>query len=95
MANNTGKKWGGRAKGSQNKTTINAKNAIELCFTKLGGVDALHKWAVKNKGEFYKTIWIKILPHTIAGDKDNPLQINHTDSRLRELAGKLGGDDVQ
>ena len=62
-----------RPKGSLNGTTASAKGAIDECFKMLGGVDALHKWAENNENDFYTKIWPKILPLTVAGDKENPL----------------------
>jgi len=51
----------GRPKGCQNKTTVDVKDALEKCFTKLGGVAFLQTWAEKNPTEFLK-IWSKLLP---------------------------------
>jgi len=62
-----------RPKGSLNGTTASAKGAIDECFKMLGGVNALHAWAQTNTTEFYTKIWPKILPLTVAGDKENPL----------------------
>lgn len=67
---------GGRPLGSKNGTTASAKAAIQECFEMLGGVDALKEWAEKNPTDFYKCVWPKILPLTVAGDKDNPLEIS-------------------
>lgn len=62
----------GRKKGSQNKLTKSAKAALELVFEGIGGVKAMEKWAKKNPTDFYK-IWSKIIPTTLANDKENPL----------------------
>ncbi len=53
----------GRPKGSQNKTTVAAKEALQMAFDGIGGVPALIAWAMdeKNQGEFYK-IYTKLLP---------------------------------
>lgn len=75
MANNTGKKFGGRTKGTVNKTGQGAKAAIEWCFEAMGGPSGLKKWADSNPNDFYKIVWPKILPLTVAGDSDNPLII--------------------
>lgn len=62
MANTTGKKWGGRVKGTPNKRTSEVKGSLIEAFDNLGGVDALVEWAKDgNRGEFYK-LWAKVLP---------------------------------
>lgn len=63
-----GKKTGGRIKGTPNKTTVEAKEAIEEAFKRLGDVEALVEWAKLNKTDFYKTVWPKILPLQVNGD---------------------------
>lgn len=67
----------GRKKGSTNKTTREAKEAIELAFQGIGGVDALILWAEENKGIFYGQVWPKLLPiqHKHGGDSDNQAPI--------------------
>lgn len=49
-----GRKTGGRVAGTPNKTTTAAREAFQLAFDKLGGVDALSVWATENQTEFYK-----------------------------------------
>lgn len=66
----------GRPVGSKNGTTASAKAAIQECFEMLGGVEALKTWAEANPTDFYKSVWVKILPLTLGGDKDNPLIIS-------------------
>lgn len=71
-----GQKTGGRQKGTPNKTSQAAKDAIALAFTNLGGVDALVTWAQEsetNKRAFYTQVWPKIVPLQLAGDNDNPI----------------------
>jgi len=69
----------GRKPGSLNKTTREAKEAIELAFHGIGGVNALISWAKENQGAFYTSIYPKLLPvqHKVGGDKDNPLVIQN------------------
>jgi hypothetical protein len=57
-----GKKTGGRLPGSVNKLTLEAKEAIEIAFEGLGGVQALTDWARTHRTTFYGRIWTKILP---------------------------------
>lgn len=47
-------KTGGRKKGVQNKITVAAREAYQLAFDAIGGVDAFAQWARKNRTEFYK-----------------------------------------
>ena len=66
----------GRPKGSPNKTTALAKEAIALAADRLGGVDRLVAWAQedeKNEHSFWSSIYPRLLP----------LQVN------AELAGNI------
>ena len=67
MANNTGKKFGGRKKGTLNKSTASAKAAMEEAFDNLGGVEALMQWGEDNQTDFYK-LWSKLIPADIKAD---------------------------
>lgn len=78
-------KTGGRQKGTPNKLTTSAKEAIEQAFDGIGGVEALKTWARLNQNIFYGTVWPKIIPHTVAGDKDNPIELI-----VRTCQGDLG-----
>lgn len=76
IGKNMGNAGKGRPKGSPNKTTQAAKDAIAEAFGKMGGTAALVTWADKsddNRKVFYAQIWPKIVPLTVGGDKDNPL----------------------
>lgn len=78
----------GKPKGAVNKTTIAVKEAIALAAEKLGGVDRLVEWAKEdpqNEKAFWASIYPKLIPVTIGGDKDNPLQ---TVSEVRLVALK-------
>lgn len=58
-------KKGGRKKGSLNKTTRLAKDAIALAADRLGGVDRLVAWAQDdpaNERVFWGSIYTKLLP---------------------------------
>jgi hypothetical protein len=66
----------GRPKGAQNKTTRAAKEAIALAADELGGAERIVAWAKedpKNESAFWTSIYPKLLPHTLAGDPDNPV----------------------
>lgn len=67
----------GRPKGSVNKTTALLKDAILLAAQRAGGGDEdgianyLEVQARENPGPFLSLLG-KVLPMTVAGDKDNP-----------------------
>ena len=65
-----GKKTGGRSKGTPNKTTAVAKDAIEFAALGLGGGDRLMAWAQSdplNERVFWSQIYTKLLPLQVTG----------------------------
>lgn len=65
-----GKPGPGRPKGSQNKTTKAAKEAIADAAEQLGGTNRLVAWAkedAKNEHAFWATIYPKLLPLQVNG----------------------------
>ena len=60
-------KTGGRAKGSLNKTTTNAKEAFASAFEGLGGVDRLTEWAEANPTDFFK-LYARLIPVELSGE---------------------------
>jgi hypothetical protein len=85
-----GERRGGRQKGSQNKVTKAAKEAIVEAFENMGSVKALTTWAKANPKEFYTLIWTKIIPLQVGGDPDNPLTVT-----VVELVAPKTGDKVE
>jgi len=77
MANTTGKKFGGRVKGTPNKITQDLKAMILGALDKAGGQKYLQEQANKNPGAFLTLIG-KILPMQVTGDSDQPLVIKVT-----------------
>ena len=70
MNNFKGKPGPGRPKGMPNKMTVMAKAVIEEAFEKMGGVDALVKWATSSEEAqkaFYATIYPRLLPLQVTG----------------------------
>lgn len=78
-----GERRGGRKKGTPNKITANARQALEMAFDGIGGVNALQAWAKDNQSDFYK-IWSKILPKDVvhSGDKENPIKFERIEINL-------------
>lgn len=74
VGKNTGNMGKGRPKGSKNKTTATAKQAIQLAAEGLGGVDRLIAWAQEDPGNekvFWSQMYTKLLPHQVEGAGDN------------------------
>lgn len=71
-----GRKTGGRTKGTPNKTTLAAKEAISLAAERLGGSDRLVAWAQEdpaNERVFWGTIYPKLLPLQVSGENGGPI----------------------
>lgn len=70
-------KTGGRKKGTPNKTTQTAKEAIALAAEALGGADRLVAWAREdelNERAFWTTIYPKLLPMQVTGEGGGPVE---------------------
>lgn len=68
----------GRPKGSVNKVGKEAKEVIAAAAEGLGGLQRMIDWAKEdpaNERAFWATIYPKLLPLTVAGDKDSPLSV--------------------
>ena len=71
-----GKPGPGRPKGSPNKVTKAAKDAIADAAEKLGGTNRLVTWAkedAKNEHAFWATIYPKLLPLQVDGNMAHTL----------------------
>jgi hypothetical protein len=66
----------GRPKGTLNKLTLAAKEALEYAFDAIGGQDALAAWAKENPTEFFK-LFAKLIParHELTGANGGPVEI--------------------
>lgn len=71
-----GVKTGGRKKGSLNKATASAKEAVSLAFEGIGGVERLKTWAEDNLTEFFK-LYGRLIPveSQISGKDGTPLVV--------------------
>ena len=68
----------GRVKGSMNKMTKTAKEAIALAAEKLGGPERLVEWAQEdplNERVFWGTIYPKLLPLQVSGEGGGAVKI--------------------
>lgn len=82
----------GRVKGSLNKTTRTAKEAIALAAEKLGGAERLVAWAKEdplNERAFWSTIYPKLLPLQLTGADGGPVQVARIE--LVPMNGKRSG----
>ena len=69
-------KTGGRQKGTPNKVTSLAKDAIAAAAERLGGIDRLVEWArsdPSNERVFWGQIYTKLLPLQVSGDPNAPV----------------------
>lgn len=67
-----GERFGGRQKGAQNKVTASLKEMILASLDEVGGQSYLVGQA-RNNANAYITLIGKVLPTTLASDKDNPI----------------------
>lgn len=74
MAGKGQPKTGGRQKGVTNKLTADVKAMVLEALDQAGGVSYLLTQAQTNPNAFL-TLVGKVLPLTLAGDKDNPLEV--------------------
>jgi hypothetical protein len=75
----------GRPKGSPNKLTKTVRDVIAQAAEELGGHEGLVAWAVedpKNRFAFWTSIYPKLLPLQVAGDRANPNELVHRRERL-------------
>ena len=56
-----GERFGGRQKGTPNKTTRKFKDALTAVYEDIGGNAALADWARENRGDFYR-LCSKLIP---------------------------------
>lgn len=82
----------GRVKGSLNKTTKSAKEAIALAAEKLGGADRLVEWAQSdpaNERVFWGTIYPKLLPLQVTGEDGRAIKVSVKDytGRRKDVDG--------
>jgi len=87
-----GERRGGRQKGTPNKLTSVAREAIELAAANLGGAERLTAWAKEdpmNERTFWATIYPKLLPLQVTGKDDAPLIPEATDEQRAQAIAAL------
>ena len=75
---NRGNAGKGRPKGTPNKVTQAAKDAIAQAAAELGGYERLVAWAkedAKNEHTFWGTIYPKLLPLQVDGEFDHNVKV--------------------
>lgn len=75
------KRGAGRPKGSRNKTTVAAKEAIALAAEGLGGTDRLIDWAKEdpqNERVFWGSIYPKLIPIDVDASVKGQLTVKGT-----------------
>ena len=85
---NLAKRPRGRPVGSQNKTSIDAKKALEYAFDKAGGQERLAEFAIEKPEVFYG-IWAKLLPKDVKVEHSGAVDIMV--KTASELEKKLRG----
>lgn len=70
-------RYGGRTKGTLNKSTAATKQALQEAFERIGSVPALAEWAQENRTEFYK-IWVRLLPTEVTGADGGDIKMHYT-----------------
>lgn len=71
--------------GSLNESTLKAKEAFNLAFNKLGGVDELVTWAKKNPTDFYK-IYGRLIPTDVNAQLSGAVKVNGTINFIKPAA---------
>jgi hypothetical protein len=73
-----GKPGPGRPKGSPNKVTAAAKDAIAQAAEELGGFQRIVAWAKEdplNERAFWATIYPKLIPVQVSGEGGGPVAV--------------------
>lgn len=80
-------KTGGRKAGTPNKTTQVLKEAILAAAEAANedGTVGYLTWLAKNNSSAFASLLGKVLPMTLVGDSDNPIEHRHEDNTAREL----------
>ena len=77
----------GRPPGAKNKVAKEAKQLLDECFHKIGGLNEFAKWARANQGDFYR-LWSRTLTvaaKTADDSKEKPaiyINISARDAQL-------------
>jgi hypothetical protein len=96
----SGIKTGGRQKGTPNKLTGLARDAIAAAAENLGGSKRLTAWAKEdnaNERVFWGTIYPKLLPLQLTGADGGPIETKDVtdDQRAKALAAFLAKNQAK
>lgn len=78
----------GRVKGTPNKFTSSFKQALQLAYDKIGGIETFATWARENQTEFYK-IMARLIPVEVNASVNHVVQAAELSDD--ELAGIARG----
>ncbi|MBO0358618.1 hypothetical protein J0X19_11735 [Hymenobacter sp. BT186] len=78
-------KLGGRKKGTPNKISSDVKGMVLGALNKAGGEEYLLRQSKENPTAFM-TLVGKVLPTTLAGDKENPVEVRTADVTSKLLS---------
>lgn len=84
-----GERRGGRKKGTPNKTTTDLRADLMEVYNKLGGVQGMFEWALKddaNSKMFYSQIMPKLLPREIKAEVDQTTRQIFDMDTLKKMA---------
>lgn len=87
---------GGRQKGTPNKLTTLAKDAIAHAAEGLGGTQRLIAWAKsdeQNERVFWGQIYTKLLPLQVTGADGGPIEHEHKVTRVEIVAANGDGEN--
>lgn len=80
----------GRPKGTLNKVGAQVKQNIIAVFEGLGGIEAMIRWAKKNRTEFYR-LYGRLAPTTVMATVDVRDASEFTDSELARIVAGASG----
>ena len=76
----------GRKKGTPNKINADVKAMILEALSKSGGVDYLVRCSKTNRNAFLALLG-RVLPMTVAGDPNNPIEVKGIEIRIVDPRG--------
>lgn len=81
----------GRPPGSLNKIGLQAKENVVTVFSRLGGTDAMVRWARRNKSEFYR-MYARLIPNYVMAQVNIRDASELSDDELVNIIARSGGN---